>query len=495
MTPRRRTRRDDPPPARSPFEAIDPARAWEPWSPSPNDPWDLAKVAHLHRRAGFDAPRRVLVRDLAEGPDAAVARILRGEERSLDDQTPDLFESRADLMAKQLGGSPEGLQTAWLHRMIHTPRPLLERMTLFWHDHFATSVLKVGEPDLMRRQIDLLRVHALGDFRALLVAVGKNPAMLLWLDSAASRRLRPNENYAREVMELFALGRGNYTERDIQEAARAFTGRFVNANRYQWLPEQHDDGEKTILGETGRFDGDDVVDILLRQPACARFLAAKLVRHFLDEVHDVPPEIVESLARIIRHHQYRMAGPVETILRSRILHHPAFRRQRVKSPVEHAVGLVRSLEIVRPTVKLPALAAACVRMGQQLGAPPSVAGWDAGPAWLNTATILARANLALALVGPEPGELGRAANGLEWRQALAENENQNQDQDQDPLETIVAFHADLWFQDAWPPSARARVAERARQTLRETGASPGDHVAAARVVMALAVLAPEFPLA
>ena len=223
-------------------------------------------------------------------------------------------------MATRVGSdaTPARLQGLWLYRMILTARPLRERMTLFWHNHFATSLSKVQNPVLMQRQNGLLREHALGNFRAMLAAVGKDPAMLVWLDATANRKAKPNENYAREVMELFTLGRGRYTEKDIQEAARAFTGWFVVRDRFSMLPTQHDDGVKTIFGKTGRFRGEDVPGLLLDQPACAEFLAAKLYRQFVNEVDTPAPTLLAPLAKSLRSSDYDIAAAVRMILRSNL---------------------------------------------------------------------------------------------------------------------------------------------------------------------------------
>jgi hypothetical protein len=269
----------------------DPERAWAPFAPSPEDPWDRARVGHLHRRAGFAAPWATLERDLRDGPEASVDRLLDGEPASVQGSSASEFAALMDAMASRLGSGDNltRAQGVWLYRMIFTPHPLLERMTLFWHDHFATSNAKVASTALMQRQNALIRSHALGDFKALLEAMGRDPAMLMWLDATANRKAHPNENYAREVMELFTLGRGHYTEKDVQEAARAFTGGFVVRDRFQELPAQHDDGTKTLLGRSGAFRGDDVARVLLDQPACAEFLCGKLFQLFVSEVDDPPP--------------------------------------------------------------------------------------------------------------------------------------------------------------------------------------------------------------
>ena len=355
----------------------DPIAAWSPFEPGRDGPWDRAGVAHLHRRAGFLAPWGTQERDLHDGPAAAVDRLMAGEDHAADGQPAGAFAEWLDGMAAGTGSLPQ-LQGTWLYRMILTPHPLRERLTLFWHGHFATSDAKVNDPRLMAAQNALIRANALGDFRAMLDGIARDPAMLTYLDSEANRKGHPNENFAREVMELFALGRNRYTEKDIQEAARAYTGTIVTGGRYQEVAAQHDDGPKTILGRTGRFRGADVTRILLDQPACAPFLCTKLFRHFVSEAEAPAPGLIAPLADAFRAADYDIRVPVGMILRSRLFHDPATRRKRVKGPVEYAVGMIRALEVVRPTVAAEALATACTRMGQALFAPPSVAGWEGG---------------------------------------------------------------------------------------------------------------------
>ena len=390
----------------------DPAAAWAPFEPSARQPWDLPAVAHLHRRAGFSAPWAVLQRDLRAGPAAGVDRLLEGEATSADGGPAREFQAQLDAMAAELAPSADltRIQAIWLYRMIFTPHPLRERMTLFWHNHFATSIAKVQAALLMQRQNNLLRAHALGSFRALLQAIGKDPAMLIWLDSTINRKAKPNENYAREVMELFSLGRGHYSEKDIQEAARAFTGWFVIRDEFQVVPRQHDDGVKTVLGRSGNWTGDDIPGILLDQPACAEWICRKLFRHFVSESQPPSEGLLAPLAKAFRDANHQIAVPLGVILRSNLFFDPALRGRRVKSPVEFAVGMIRSLEVLQPTVEAAVLAEACTRMGQSLYAPPSVAGWEGGPAWINSTTMLARANLALGLVSDQDEALGRRFN-------------------------------------------------------------------------------------
>ncbi len=423
----------------------DPGQAWSRFVPGAKTPWTLAAVAHLHRRAGFAAPWNVLQRDLKDGPEKSIERLLNGEENCGDGQTADEFDALLDSMTAAVGtdATPQRLQGLWLYRMTLTARPLRERMTLFWHNHFATSLTKVENPVLMQRQNDLLREHALGDFRAMLAGVGKDPAMLVWLDSTANRKAKPNENYAREVMELFTLGRGKYTEKDIQEAARAFTGAFVVRDQYNILPAQHDDGVKTILGKTGRFKGEDIPALLTSQPACAEFLCGKLFRHFVSDVDTPGASLIAPLAKAFRESGYDIKTPLKMILSSNLFYSDSVRRRRVKSPIELTVGSIRALEIVRPTVAPETLAEMCGRMGQTLYAPPSVAGWDGGSMWINTTNMLHRTNFALAIMGKENGQLGGRCDA----KALASKHGV------EPRK----FYTELLIQDAFEPRLLGNV--------------------------------------
>jgi uncharacterized protein (DUF1800 family) len=421
-----------------------------------------------------------LRRDLKDGPDAAVSRLLSGEATAGDGSRPDAFAALVDQMERQLGasGSLPRAQGIWLYRMILTPHPLQERLTLFWHDHFATSNAKVNNLGLMQRQIALLRRHALGSFPTLLTEIAKDPAMLIWLDATANRKAHPNENYAREVMELFTLGRGHYAEKDVQEAARAFTGAFIQGGRYEEIASQHDDGQKTILGRSGRFRGDDVARLLLEQDACAAFLCRKLYHLFVHEVDEPSNDLIAPLAEAFRSSGYQIETPVRMILRSRLFFERSVRGRRVKSPVEYAVGLLRALEIVRPTVGTEALAEACSRMGQGLYAPPSVAGWDGGTAWINTTTSLARTNLALALLSDDDPAFGGRLDitALTSRHGVS------------GLKETVRFLADL----LWPDGLDAE----SLRVIREQAAAPGREPRfAARQAATLILTSPKFQLA
>jgi uncharacterized protein (DUF1800 family) len=458
----------------------DPEQAWAPYEPDSSHPWDLSSVSHLHRRAGFAAPWGILQRDLRDGPSASIERLIDGEPRSGDGSPAREFEALLDSMAAELAPSTDlaGLQAIWLYRMIFTPHPLRERMTVFWHNHFATSYVKVQSAGLMQRQNNLLRTQALGDFRALLQAIGKDPAMLIWLDSTINRKAKPNENYAREVMELFSLGRGHYSEKDIQEAARAFTGWFVVRDEFQVVPRQHDDGVKTVLGRTGSWTGDDIPGILLGQPACAEWICRKLFRHFVSESHSPSERLIAPLARSFRDANYQIKVPVALIVRSKLFFDPAIRRRRVKSPVEFAVGTIRALEILKPTVEAARLADACARMGQSLYAPPSVAGWEVGPAWINSTTTLARANLALGLLSDQDDALGHRCNP----KAVAARHGF------DRPEAVGRFFMDLLVPGPLDPKVRDPI-------FKVAAAKGGDSEVAARDAVRRILTLPEYQLA
>ena len=275
-------------------------------------------------------------------------------------------------------GNEAALQDWWLHRMIHTTHPLREKMTLFWHNHFATSIVKVRQPALMLQQNVLIRKHALGKFGPFLLEMSRDPAMLVWLDSNSNVKGKPNENYAREVMELFTLGVGHYTEKDIREAARAFTGWHTDGRKFAFNRSRHDDGTKTVLGQTGDWDGGDVVRIVLEQPAAARFLVRKLYRYFISEGGRPPDAPARAAGRPFRDSGYDIADLVGTMLRSRLFFSDHAFRQRIKSPVEYVVGMLRGLEAKAapsPEYVPPQQPRLMDGLGQALFAPPNVKGW------------------------------------------------------------------------------------------------------------------------
>jgi uncharacterized protein (DUF1800 family) len=244
----------------------------------------------------------------------------------------------------------------------------------------------------------MLRDNAMGGFGELLTGIIRDPAMLLWLDGAGSKKEKPNENFGREFLELFTLGFGQYAEQDIREAARAFTGWSIEENKGKFSAKDHDAGDKTFLNKKGAWKSADIVRITLEQPACSNFLCRKLYRFFVSEMAEPKPDLLSPPAEELRRHDYRIGHVVGVILRSRHFHEKSVCRQRVKSPVEYSAGLIRALEVPRADVRLLALALACDRQGQELFYPPTVKGWDGGKTWLNSTTVLERGNWANDLI-------------------------------------------------------------------------------------------------
>ncbi len=276
----------------------------------------------------------------------------------------------------------------WLQEIVTTPSPMAEKMALFWHNHFVSSQQKVRQPQYLYRQNLLLRDHALGNFGALLHAIARDPAMVIYLDSVSNRKGQPNENFAREAMELFTLGEGRYTEHDVKEAARAFTGWSIDAERGEFLfrANAHDDGVKSVLGRSGNFDGVAVIDILLAQPQTAEFIVRKLWREFVSPEPDAAQ--VRRIADAFRDSRYDMRVALRLLLTSDAFYAPRHRAALVKSPVDLVAGTLRQFQFA--TGDTPPFALVVAQLGQNLFSPPNVKGWPGGDAWINSTTLLAR---------------------------------------------------------------------------------------------------------
>jgi uncharacterized protein (DUF1800 family) len=373
------------------------AKGWETYQPAPDAPWNLARVVHLHRRAGFAATWREIERDLRDGPEASVTRLLKGKAH-LDGIVTD-FEGVSAALAESAASTSmaDRLKAWWVFRMLFSPDPLGERLTLMWHNHFATSNLKVNDLVAMRRQNETFREFARAPFGELLRHSIKEPALLDWLDAPANRKEHPNENLGRESMELFTIGVGNYSETDVKEAARALTGWSYKPDGFHDFPQYHDDGAKTILGRKGRWSGDDFVAILLEQPGTSVRLAGRLCELFMGEGVTTPAEI-QSLAEGLRAHNLDIGWAVERILRSQAFFTAANLRARILSPPEFVIGATRAIEQFDPPPSTLLLAEWIARMGQDLFYPPNVFGWPGGRSWLNSRALVARINFASALV-------------------------------------------------------------------------------------------------
>jgi len=288
------------------------------------------------------------------------------------------------------------LRRWWLERMMNSPAPLLEKMTLFWHGHFATSVQKVKDGYWMWLQNDTLRRNALGNFATLVKAISRDPAMMIYLDLQQNREAHPNENWARELMELFTVGIGNYSEDDIRAAARAFTGYRIDTTtqQFRFARMEQDLGTKKFMGHTGPLNGDNVIDILVRQPACSRFISRKLWRFFVED--EPSQEIVDAIASRIRAHNFEMRPVLREIFSSAEFYSDRAMGTQIKSPLQYIVQTSKLLETQLPS---PIVVQNAMRqMGQILFAPPNVKGWDGGKDWITTSTLLFRYNFANYLI-------------------------------------------------------------------------------------------------
>ncbi len=359
------------------------------------------EARHLLMRTSFAAPPSEVKTFAALSRAEAVERLLaqaRTEPLTrppaeLDQWTPrselrSLSEQDRRAWLRQTIFQGQELRTWWFGEMLATSSPFTERMTLFWHNHFVSSLQKVRPTRLIYRQNLLLRSHALGNFRQLLHAISRDPAMLLYLDNASNRKGQPNENFAREVMELFTLGEGHYSEQDVKEAARAFTGWGVDGGTGEFVfrPNVHDDGMKTVLGRSGPLGGADVLDILLEQPQTAELIVRKLWREFVSPSPDARE--VARIAAEFRRASYDIRVPVRALLTSNAFYAPANRASLVKSPVELLVGTLRQFEFeVADPYPFVVMSR---QLGQDLMAPPNVKGWPGGEHWINAGTLLTR---------------------------------------------------------------------------------------------------------
>jgi len=379
--------------------------------------WNRVAAAHLANRAGFGATPETIVTLTGHYLTDIVDQLMDIPADAWQVPPPDWVNEnsadRAERIARRSLSEEErqkvlqmlrqaarenmiNLQGWWLNRMLATPHPLLEKLTLFWHGHFATSNEKVQHPYAMYLQNQTLRRHAAGNWKKMLVAISRDPAMLIYLDNAQSNQQQPNENYARELMELFTLGEGNYTEDDVRAAARAFTGWGIEGERmeFRFRPGAHDNGKKKFMGKAGRLDGTDIIDRILKQPEAAPFICKKLWSFF---AYDNPENhIVADLARILVQSHYEWKPVLQAMFNCDAFYSARAMRTQIKSPVQWLVGSCRYLGIPMPD---PPVAVAITRMlGQQLFAPPSVKGWDGGYSWITTASLMERYNLAGMLV-------------------------------------------------------------------------------------------------
>ena len=369
----------------------------------------LAQMAHLMRRAGFGATREELDRYVAMGYEATVEELI--------DPPQDMPAGNMALLLRYMpgcllpGGVPQPGQYNWMFNMITTKRPLEEKVALFWHQVFATGNSKVDNCDQMLEQLVMFRKFGMGNYREMLVELSKNPAMLYWLDNNENHRDAVNENWGRELLELFSMGVSNYTEVDVREASRAFTGWTIAAKlprqpfgRFPWafeyLAEDHDDGEKTFLGHTGDLNGEDIIDIIAKEPATARFICRHLYNFFVADEVQVPAwtiqdardeDALEMMINAFEESGYEIKAVLRTMFNSDFFKNARY--SKIKSPAEvvaSTLKMVGSYQTPEPTI--PDIGPESTYMGQSLLDPPSVEGWYTGQEWINSGSLLARIN-------------------------------------------------------------------------------------------------------
>ncbi len=365
----------------------------------------MRAAAHLLRRAGFGGTPEEIERYAGmTAADAAASLVLMPSSAGI---TPPQEMAAGSRHAKKR--LINGMQLWWLDRMLTTPAPLQEKMTLYFHGHF-TSRATPHFPWITYNQNALFRRFALGNLRELTRDVSKDAAMLIYLNGNVNVAAHPNENYARELMELFTLGVDRYTETDVRESARAWTGWHVDRrdDTVSFNPAVHDSGLKQFLGRRGSFGGDQIVDIIFEQAQCARFFATSILNWLL--YNDPEPQLVESVARLLREHDYELSPVVETILRSRVFYSARAYRALVKSPVEFVVGSYKTLGL---SALDPSVPDALQQMGQRLYFPPTVAGWPGGANWLTSGTMIARQNFLSRLLNSQ------TASGSSWLGSLS----------------------------------------------------------------------------
>jgi uncharacterized protein (DUF1800 family) len=400
----------------------------QPYVPTSDDPFDAVKAAHLLNRAGFggtiDEVRKVI--DL--GPSDAVEWLMDFKDQSAEEQgtdVPDLsaidglpksfkelrkaYEGKSQAELKELrqkfmmSNREAVLATIswWMRRMVDGPHPLQEKLTLFWHGHFVTSDKDERSATLMWKQNELLRKSCLGNFRTFVRNISRDPAMLDYLNNTQNRKAHPNENYARELMELFTLGIGNYTEDDVKQGARAFTGWAHDGDDYVFRKFDHDEGVKEFLGRSGNFNGDDVIDIILSQSVCPRFISNKLFRYFAYE--EIEDSLSQALGYELAQSNYELRPLVKLILKSKAFYSPQAVGAQIKCPIQLVLGTIRqmNLSMPRPMMLLQPLN----QMGQVPFSPPNVRGWPGGRMWINTSTLFVRYNTGYRLID---GQLPRA---------------------------------------------------------------------------------------
>jgi len=489
--------------------------------------WSREHAAHLLRRAGFGGTPEEIDRFTRLGRRGAVYALVYYERQSARFQPPTVLpyqpppfkdvqeptqeqrEAYVRMRRQNEAAQLANVSEWWIRRMIGTPRPLEEKLVLFWHGHLTSGIREVQNARFMFDQNNLFRRFASGNYRELLLRVAADPAMLRYLNNASNVARQPNENFARELLELFTLGEGHYSERDVKEVARAFTGWSIDprTGAFTYNPRDHDDGVKILFGRYGRFQGTEVIDIILEQPQAARFMADKVWRWLAGTAPGEP--LLAAMAAELRRSRFEVKPLIENILLSDAFYAPEVRWAMVKSPVDLVVGTCRLLEI--DLYNAAEMTRALKMMGQQLFQPPNVKGWDGGVAWINTATLFERYNFAAGLIygGQAPRARHLTGDLLEDPAPMAAvirpaKRDLNTDQPMfDPSPILRKYHLDsaeaivdhfvarLWQREP-DPATREALVEHVRRLGGDIKPDGADTAAAVRGLIHLLISSPEY---
>jgi hypothetical protein len=486
----------------------------QPYKPGNDKPFDAVKAAHLLNRAGFGGTEDEIKRVLELGPVEAVEWLLdfpdAGAEEQSRDDVPDLSgvegypttyreiqqmtrgmteQERMEFRQRLMRANREAILATgawWVRRMTDAPFPLQEKLTLFWHGHFTTSARDERSALLLWQQNELLRRQSAGNFGKFALEVTRDPAMLDYLNNNQNRKQAPNENYARELMELFTLGIGNYTEQDIKEAARALTGWGHDGERFTFRKYDHDNGEKTFFGRKGNLDGHDIIDAILDHRACAPYVAGRLWNFFGYE--NPEPAITQGLGQVLRENKYELRPMLRAMFTSQAFYSDKAIGTQVKSPVQLVVGTSRLLGLEAPVGR--GLGDALQKMGQVPLDPPNVKGWPGGRAWINTSTLFVRYNTAVRMVSgegmpaqrrPRLGDFGGRGGGSGGGSAAATIDSLAR---KEPHEIVDAWVARL--------IQRPIESEKRRVLIESLGETPNDE--AVRKMVQLIVSMPDYQL-
>jgi uncharacterized protein (DUF1800 family) len=372
------------------LDDIDPAWAWQAYHPVTDSPWNRRRAAHLLRRAGFGYRWSEIEKAVLDGPQNSIDRLF---DFSVNQSFDEAMETTGQVVASRQDARQ--LSAWWLLQMSQIPNALEDRLTLFWHGHFATNADKVQDNRAVFSQCRQLRRLCLGSFAELVNGIARDPAMLIYLDTTDNRKTRPNENFARELLELFCLGPGNYTEADLQQLARCFTGWEVRTGRFHFNPHQYDDGVKSIFGKRERFNAEMALGQVIAQPACATFVVRKLVRYFISDELQLSEPLLDPLVKEFRSSGNAVKPLVESIFRSNLFFSEHAMGAKIRSPVELAIFLLRVLQV---DFNMLQLVGQLESLGQLPFFPPNVKGWEGGRSWINAATLLGRNQLCRMLV-------------------------------------------------------------------------------------------------